>query len=113
MLAGHAKLPQGMAASDIHQTLTVTLETDLKYWVILNASCTLATEHAQKFLDQLLKGHSLLDGLEAIIKEIEEHYYGKAQSALVAAVKDAYKQYNQINPNEKLEFSKIKLTNQH
>ncbi|MEI2340569.1 DUF3870 domain-containing protein [Priestia megaterium] len=111
MLAGHAKLPQGMAASDIHQTLTVTLETDLKYWVILNASCTLATEHAQKFLDQLLKGHSLLDGLEAIIKEIEEHYYGKAQSALVAAVKDAYKQYNQINLNEKLEFSKIKLTN--
>ncbi|GAB1763686.1 hypothetical protein GOICGAJE_03238 [Bacillus sp. MB95] len=113
MLAGHAKLPQGMAASDIHQTLTVTLETDLKYWVILNASCTLATEHAQKFLDQLLKGHSLLDGLEAIIKEIEEHYYGKAQSALVAAVKDAYKQYNQINLNEKLEFSKIKLTNKH
>ncbi|MFA1508738.1 MULTISPECIES: DUF3870 domain-containing protein [Priestia] len=113
MLAGHAKLPQGMAASDIHQTLTVTLETDLKYWVILNASCTLATEHAQKFLDQLLKGHSLLDGLEAIIKEIEEHYYGKAQSALVAAVKDAYKQYNQINSNEKLEFSKIKLTNKH
>ncbi|MGG0519186.1 DUF3870 domain-containing protein [Priestia aryabhattai] len=113
MLAGHAKLPQGMAASDIHQTLTVTLETDLKYWVILNASCTLATEHAQKFLDQLLKGHSLLDGLEAIIKEIEEHYYGKAQSALVAAVKDAYKQYNQINLNEKLEFSKNKLTNKH
>ncbi|MED3915703.1 DUF3870 domain-containing protein [Priestia megaterium] len=113
MLAGHAKLPQGMAASDIHQNLTVTLETDLKYWVILNASCTLATEHAQKFLDQLLKGHSLLDGLEAIIKEVEEHYYGKAQSALVAALKDAYKQYNQINLNEKLEFSKIKLTNKH
>jgi Domain of unknown function (DUF3870) len=105
MLAGHAKLPQGMAASDIHQTLTITLETDLKYWVILDASCTLATGHAQKFLDQLLKGHSLLDGLDPIIEEIEGHYHGKAQSALVAAVKDAYKQYLYINQSEKLEFS--------
>ncbi|PEC50992.1 hypothetical protein COJ46_01290 [Bacillus sp. AFS077874] len=93
MLAGHAKLPQGMAASDIYQTLTVTLETDLKYWVILDASCTLATGHAQNFLGQLLKGNSLLDGLDPILNLIEKYYYGKAQSALVAAIKDAYKHY--------------------
>ncbi|MGC4378465.1 DUF3870 domain-containing protein [Fictibacillus sp. Mic-4] len=93
MLAGHAKLPQGMAASDVYHTLTVTLEADLKYWVIIDASCTLATGHAQDFLGQLLKGHSLLDGVEPIVEAIGSHYYGKAQSALIAAIKDAYKQY--------------------
>ncbi|TYR81368.1 DUF3870 domain-containing protein [Priestia megaterium] len=93
MLAGHAKLPQGMAASDIYQTLTVTLETDSKYGVVLDASCTLATDHAQHFFRQLLKGYSLLDGIEPILQVIERHYVGKAQSALVAATKDAYKQY--------------------
>ncbi|MDP5276011.1 DUF3870 domain-containing protein [Chengkuizengella axinellae] len=93
MLAGHAKLPQGMAASELHQTLTVTLETDKKYWVIVDASCTLATNHAQHFFGQLLRGYSLQDGTEPIIQKIEEHYYGKAQSALISAVKDAYKQY--------------------
>jgi hypothetical protein len=102
MLAGHAKLPQGMAASDIYQTLTVTLEADFKYWVILDASCTLATGHAQNFLGQLLKGYSLLDGLDPILSTIEKHYYGKAQSALVAAIKDAYKHYTQINSSKKI-----------
>ncbi|MDN4522984.1 DUF3870 domain-containing protein [Fictibacillus fluitans] len=104
MLAGHAKLPQGMAASDIYQTLTVTLETDVTYWVIVDASCTLATEHAQQFLSRLLRGYSLLDGLEPILQVLENHYHGKAQSALVAAAKDAFKQYQYIN--EKFEFSK-------
>ncbi|NDI36896.1 DUF3870 domain-containing protein [Chengkuizengella sediminis] len=101
MLAGHAKLPQGMAASELHQTLTVTIEADKKYWVIIDASCTLATGHAQHFFGQLLKGYSLLEGTEPIIHRIEEHYYGKAQSALISAVKDAHKQYLYITKQSK------------
>ncbi len=96
MLAGHAKLPQGMSASEIHQTLTITIEVDRKYWVILDASCTLTTGHAQNFISKLLKGYSFLDGLDPIIHTIEKHYHGKAQSALIAAVKDAYKQFSLI-----------------
>lgn len=93
MIAGHARLPNGMAVSDLHQTLTVTIEVDKLYGVIVWADCTLATNHAQNFLGNILKGLSLRDGLDLIDKEIENHYYGKAQSALLAAVKDAYKQY--------------------
>ncbi|MBH0155699.1 DUF3870 domain-containing protein [Fictibacillus sp. 5RED26] len=96
MIAGHAKLPQGMSASEIHQTLTVTIETDHQYWVILNASCTLSTQHAQSFFSSLLKGFSLMDGCDPIVNTIERNYHGKAKTALITAVKDAYKQYSAI-----------------
>jgi Domain of unknown function (DUF3870) len=100
MLAGHSKLPQGMAISEIHQILTVTMEVDSTYGVVIDASCTLATGHAQNFIGELVKGYSLRDGIEPILHAIKNHYYGKAQSALIAAVKDAYKQYTHYHPQE-------------
>ena len=53
-IAGHAKLPQGMAAKSVFETLTITAEVDRKYGVILDASCTLATEHGRDFIGSIL-----------------------------------------------------------
>ena len=55
-IAGHARLPAGMAAQNLYETLTITAEIDKKYGVIVAASCTLATEHGQDFVHQLLRG---------------------------------------------------------
>ncbi len=93
MLAGHAKLPQGMAAKSVFETLTITAEIDRKYGVIVRASCTLATGHAQGFIGELLKGYSLLDGIDPILDAIKEAYHGKAKQALLAAAKDLYGQF--------------------
>ncbi len=92
-IAGHARLPSGMAAKNIYETLTITAEIDKKYGVIVSASCTLATEHGRQFIEFLLRGHSLADGVENIIDEITTHYRGKAGNALISAVKDLHKQY--------------------
>lgn len=93
MISGHARLPNGLTISDLHQSITVTLEVDKLYGVIVWADCTLDTKHTQSYLGTMLKGLSLRDGLNLINKEIENHYYGKAQSALLSALLDAYKQY--------------------
>ncbi len=106
MLAGHAKLPQGMAAQNVYEMLTITVEVELKYGVIVDASCTLATRHAQQFISRLLRGYSLQDGIEPILEEIRRAYHGKAQQALLAAAKDMYHQYqlyqdrNKLKPDE-------------
>lgn len=92
-IAGHARLPSGMAAQNMYETLTITAEIDKKYGVIVNASCTLATLHGREFVQQLLRGYSLRDGIETPIKEIKNHYFGKAGNALASALKDLYKQY--------------------
>lgn len=95
-IAGHSRLPSGMAARDVHEILTITAEVDKKYGVIVSTSCTLATEHAKLYVEQLLRGYSLRDGIDEPIAKIKQHYYGKASNALESALKDLYKQYNKI-----------------
>lgn len=92
-IAGHARLPQGMAAKSVFDTLTITAEIDKKYAVILEASCTLATEHGRNYVGTLLRGQSLRDGVDESIQTIQNHYRGRAANALVAALKDLYTQY--------------------
>lgn len=101
-IAGHARLPQGMAAKSVFDTLTITAEVDLKYGVILEASCTLATEHGKHFINQLLRGISLNDGIEKPIELIQFYYRGKATNALVAALKDLDLHFHQKKAEIKL-----------
>ncbi|MEH7084148.1 DUF3870 domain-containing protein [Neobacillus drentensis] len=96
-IAGHAKLPTGMAARSIYETLTITAEIDKYYGVIVDASCTLATEHGRDYFARLLKGHSLRNGIDMPLEALKEGYLGKANHALIAALKDLYKQYESLN----------------
>ncbi|WP_423798567.1 DUF3870 domain-containing protein [Neobacillus sp. SAB-20_R2A] len=92
-IAGHAKLPTGMAARSIYETLTITAEIDKHYGVIVDASCTLATEHGRDYISRLLKGYSLRHGIDKPLEDLKNGYLGKANHALIAALKDLYKQY--------------------
>jgi hypothetical protein len=96
-IAGHAKLPSGMAAKSVFETLTITAEIDKKYGVIVDASCTLATEHGRNYIAGILKGYSLRDGIEEPLNRIKNGYLGKANHALIAALKDLYKQYELLS----------------
>lgn len=96
-IAGHARLPQGMAAKSVFETLTITAEIDKKYGVILDASCTLATDHGREYIGRILRGCSLNDGIEEPIHVVQTHYRGKATNALVAALKDLHLQFEQIH----------------
>lgn len=95
-LAGYARLPQGMAAKTVFESMTITVEIEPKYGVILAADCTLITELGRNFIGTLLRGYSLNDGIEVIITAIEESYRGKAMSALIAALRDLEHQYQNV-----------------
>lgn len=99
-IAGHAKLPQGMAAQSLFDSLTITAEVHAKYGVIIEASCTLATDHGRDFVARLLRGYSLRDGVDEPIQAIQAHYRGKAANALVAALKDLHLQYELIRKKD-------------
>ncbi|MDN4075954.1 DUF3870 domain-containing protein [Fictibacillus terranigra] len=96
-IAGHAKLPQGMAARSLYDSVTITLELDFKYGVIIDASCTLATEHGREYIRQLLCGYSLDEGVDQLIERIQKHYRGKASQAIQAAIKDVYNQFEIVS----------------
>lgn len=99
-IAGHAKLPQGMAARNLYDSVTVTLEVDFKYGVIVDASCTLATDHGREFIRQLLRGYSLHDGLDKILGKVQNFYRGKASQAIQAALKDVYAQFEFVSTHK-------------
>jgi|SRR5699024_2076747 len=94
-IAGHARLPQGMAAKNIYESLTITAEVDVKYGVIIEASCTLATEQGRDFIGEILKGFSLREGITEAAECIQDHYKGKASKTLVAALRDLEQHYQQ------------------
>lgn len=96
LIAGHAKFPQGMAARNVYDSLTITLELDFKYGVIVDTSCTLATEHGREYLRQLLRGYSLRDGIDGLIELIQMYYRGKAGQAIQAALRDVYVQFQYV-----------------
>lgn len=96
-IAGHARLPQGMAAKNIFDSLSITAEVDIKYGVIIEASCTLATEQGRDFIGELLKGFSLKEGVGEASEYIQTHYKGKASKTLVAALKDLEQHYQQLS----------------
>lgn len=95
-VAGHSRLPAGMAAKNVYETLTITVELERKYGVILEASCTLATEHGRDYIGRLLRGHSILHGVDDLVEEVKQNYYGKATNAIIAALADLHYQYQQI-----------------
>ncbi|UOQ91860.1 DUF3870 domain-containing protein [Halobacillus shinanisalinarum] len=95
-IAGHARLPEGMAAQSMFHTLTVTAELDRQYGVILQCSCTLVTEHGRDFIHHLLQGYSLLNGVQDPVNAIEQNYFGKAKKAIIVALKDLYTQYEVV-----------------
>jgi hypothetical protein len=94
VLIGHGRLPQGMAAKAIYDTLAVAVQIEDEFDVIVRASCTLVTPTAAEFVQNLLLGHSLRYGVQPIIKQITSRYYGAAQKALVAALLDLEQTYN-------------------
>ena len=96
-IAGHARLPQGMAAKNVFESLTITAEVDVKYGVIMEASCTLATEQGRDFIGEILRGFSLKEGIEGAAQSIQTHYKGKACKTLVAALKDLEQHYKQLD----------------
>jgi len=95
-IAGHSRLPAGMAAKNVYETLTITVELEKTYGVILEASCTLATEHGRDYIGRLLKGHSILHGVDEIGETVKQNYFGKATNAIIAALSDLHYQFQQI-----------------
>jgi hypothetical protein len=87
-LVGHARLPGGMAARSLYETLALTVEIDPASYTIVAASVTLATEHGRDFVARMLIGRSLFRDAEAIAADMRARYRGAGQAALLAAFRD-------------------------
>lgn len=94
-ISGHARLPKTVTAQHVYETVGLTLEIEPRYLVIVDASATFITQHARSFVRSLLVGHSLQDGIEPLMRDIERYYHSGSQRALLAALTDIWDQLPQ------------------
>lgn len=83
-----------MAAKGPYDHLAVVVEIDKKYGVIIDAKVTLITDVAINFIRNCLVGRCLAEGIDQIIAEINVSYFGAGKNAIIAAIKDLYREYN-------------------
>lgn len=91
--SGYAKLPSGITATEMYRVIGVVVVVDMTTETIIEADCALATETARNFIIKIIAGHSLVNGIEPLLKIIDTRYQGSAKKAIITALKIIYDKY--------------------
>jgi hypothetical protein len=90
---GYSRLPEGMAAKNLYGTMGIGFEIEIGTNIIKNTSSTFVTNMCSDFLNNIFVNHCLDDGIEDPINEFEKRYFGLGKKAVIAAIRDAYNQF--------------------
>jgi hypothetical protein len=93
IVAGYSKFPQNTSAEQLHSVLAMVVRVDTSTHLVVEASTTLVTPVAEKFIQELLVGRDLLHGSEDFIQQIQTRYFGHAQRGLIFAYRDLVNRY--------------------
>jgi hypothetical protein len=77
----------------LYQVFFLTLIVDKDTDVIVNATCNTARVMTEDFIRSLLVGKNLSKGMDNMVQEIRQRYFGMAQKTLIVALKDAHNRY--------------------
>ncbi|MGI6096533.1 MAG: DUF3870 domain-containing protein [Dethiobacteria bacterium] len=93
LVTGYAKLPHNIAATHSKQGIILALEIDPQTSKVVDAECTVRTNLAQKFIRELIVGADLINGFDKLLVDIEKHYLGGANKAIITALKVVHSKY--------------------
>ena len=93
IFCGNSRLPENVTAKHVFGFFSVELEVDPVDFKIIDASCTLLPSLGEKVLLNALVGHEIEEGIENAVNEIEGRFFSTTKRAIIAAIEDAYKRY--------------------
>ncbi|WDV46875.1 DUF3870 domain-containing protein [Clostridiaceae bacterium M8S5] len=64
---------------------------------IIDATCNMVKDATTDFIRSMLIGYNLVKDIDKIVKEVNTRFYGMAQKAVIASVKDARNKYIMIS----------------
>lgn len=99
LITGYAKIPQGLAASELYTTIALGLVVDRETGEILDVDCSLVTQIARDFVKQLIQ-HKNLNGLEDIEEAFNTRYFGSARKALILAARICSEKFHSIGTDD-------------
>jgi hypothetical protein len=99
IITGYAKLPSNITARKLYEVIAVALLVNTHTGVIVEADCTLSTNLAKNFTNDMLRGRSL-NNMEDIEYTIDTAYFGSAKKAIKTAVQNCKKRYDSLLDEE-------------
>ncbi|SHI58171.1 protein of unknown function [Dethiosulfatibacter aminovorans DSM 17477] len=99
IVTGYAKLPSNITARKLYEVIAVALLVKTQTGEIIEADCTLSTNLAKKFTNDMLKGKCLSD-IDDIEYTIDTAYFGSAKKAIKTAVQNCKKRFDSLMDDE-------------
>lgn len=90
---GYSRFPEHTSSHHVFGILSLELEVNPETCQIVDASCTLLPSLGERFLMDTLIGKDMNSGLSSAIEEVESRYFSSEKKAIVAAIKDARRQF--------------------
>ncbi len=94
--AGFSKLPANASVSYGTGVLMLEVEVDPYDMRIVDAACNCLPALGEKFLVGLLAGNRIDSGIEPAIKAIRTRYFSLTKRAMIAALEDLKKRYDEF-----------------
>ena len=99
IIAGSARLPEGVTAKHVFGCLTIELEIDPVDSIVVDISCTLMPFLGEKILRNALLGSNVHEGIEEAIVQLDKRFFSATRRAVIAALEDAYRWYKKSLKN--------------
>lgn len=93
-MIGDAQVPQNNPISKQYNQFFLGVAVDRTNGIIVDVDCSATVGLTVKFIRSILVNRRISD--EKIIQEIQNRYFGSSQKALIVALKDVQRKYNQI-----------------
>lgn len=93
LITGRARPSKEDTISVVHHMLFLAFIIDKETDLIVDATCNMTKEMAEKFIVSFFLQKNLVTDIDSLIEEISQRYYGRSQKTLIVALKDAYNQY--------------------
>lgn len=98
-ILGTSKISKSDPISAIYDIFFIGIILDRNSGKIIDSTCNMVRDVTTDFIRSILIGHNLMEDMDKIIDEIKDRFYGMAQKAVIAAVKDARNKFAMIINN--------------
>ncbi|MCT4595311.1 MAG: DUF3870 domain-containing protein [Anaeromicrobium sp.] len=98
-ILGTAKISKNDPISAMYEIFFTGIIVERDSGKIIDTTCNMVRDVTNDFIRSILINYNLVDDIDEIIQEIRERFYGMAQKAVIASVKDARNKYMMIKNN--------------